>query len=137
LEYKKFEKMKAGPYSEVISQKSLNEFRTAIGSKTDDQFPPTFFTVFRQGEFQILEKVGLTLSMVLHGEQEYEYFSNPEPLINAGEPIHYDTELSEVIEKGSGKKRLIFFVFETRFHTPKNEPIAISRTTIVRRETGE
>jgi len=41
--------------------------------------PPTFFTFFRWGEFEILRRVGIPLEHIVHTDQSYKYHAKIEP----------------------------------------------------------
>ena len=70
-------------YSEKISAERIQAFGQAIGlGRESTATPPTFLTLFRHGEFDLLKKIGVDLARVLHAEQEYDY----ENEIQAGRP---------------------------------------------------
>ena len=94
---------------------------------------PTFLTVLRQGEFDLLQKFGIPLSTILHGEQEYEYL---EP-ISPGDLLKYTTAIQQVHEKrGSSKSSvggdlLQFLVLETEVHGSGGRKVALTRSTLI------
>ncbi len=81
-------------------------------------------TVFRKGEFEVFDLLGLKLENVLHAEQIYQYESD----IRVGDEIEFQTQLSHVLEKKGGA--LSFLTLETKFSTGPRQ-IGSSRTTIV------
>jgi hypothetical protein len=81
-------------------------------------------TVFRKGEFEVFDLLGLKLESVLHAEQIYQYESD----IRVGDEIEFQTQLSHVLEKKGGA--LSFLTLETKFNTGPRQ-IGSSRTTIV------
>jgi hypothetical protein len=91
---------------------------------------PTFQTIFREGEFQLLEDMKLELKDVLHGEQEYEWLHS----IPVGANLTYRTQLKQVTEKKGKGSNLFFFLFETEV---ENEGTLHVRclSTIIFRET--
>ena len=99
-------------YKEQVTPQRLMDFCHAVGSHLDHAdgvAPPTFMTVFRKGEFDLFSELGLELSKVLHGEQEFQYF-NP---IRAGDTVEFQTQLSHVLEKKSATGSLHFMTFHT------------------------
>jgi acyl dehydratase len=99
-------------YSEEITQNRLTSFCQAIGSqvRVDDAAPPTFLTLFRKGEFELLKQIGFDLSQVLHSEQEYQL----ENSIHTGDQIIFETRLAQVIEKRRPPLKLNFLFFENQ-----------------------
>lgn len=92
---------------------------------------PTFFTIFRHGEFELLSKLQVELKQVLHAEQEYEFFT---PL-KAGEKVRFQTRLADVLEKKSKDVYLHFLIFETDFQNSEDGArLARARSTILYRE---
>lgn len=92
---------------------------------------PTIFTLFRQGEFQLMADLGIQLKQVLHAEQEYEIRA---PLLPS-EEISFATKLSSVVEKKSKTAHLAFMAFETEFlRTSDQVVVATARSTMVFRE---
>lgn len=125
----------AGPYREEITLERVQAFCKAIGVEVSSVAPPTFFTLFRKGEFDLFQKMGLELSKVLHAEQEYQYLHD----IHAGDTVSFETTVNHVLEKQSSTASLHFVTFETRFQvkraSEKEEFLAgTGKTTIVVRE---
>ena len=122
---------KSGPFRETIDADRLRRFADAIGARESDPAPPTFLTAFRRGEFDLLQKGGIQLKHVLHGEQEYQYAS---PL-RAGDTLEYETTLASLHEKRGGSGKMTFLVFETTFRA-EGRDVGLSRTTILHREAA-
>lgn len=130
MDLKSFVNTKAGPYREILDESRLSAFARSVSVSPSQDAPPTFMTVFRRGEFELLEKMGIPLSKVLHGEQEYTY-ENP---IRAGDTIEFESQLSSVFEKKGGSGTMHFLVFDTQVRIQrqgKTLPAGISKTTIV------
>jgi hypothetical protein len=124
-DFKSQEGAKSRVYKESVSRERLEKFCQAIGQKgAAEVAPPTFMTVFRKGEFEVFDLLGLKLENVLHAEQIYQYESD----IRVGDEIEFQTQLSHVLEKKGGA--LSFLTLETKFSTGPRQ-IGSSRTTIV------
>jgi hypothetical protein len=92
---------------------------------------PTIFTLFRQGEFEIMNALGIQLKQVLHAEQVYEMLAPLSP----SEEITFTTRLASVVEKKSKTANLAFMAFETEFvRTSDGVSVAKARSTMVYRE---
>ena len=123
-------------HSEVVTAERIRAFTSAVGAPDRPEAPPTFLTVFRRGEFEMLQTLGLELSNALHADQQYDFFRP----IRAGDEIHFETEVSQVLEKLSTKQNLQFLTLETRFQvkTPAG-PVSVGKSisTLVFRELLE
>jgi hypothetical protein len=128
---KRFEGAKSSEVSEKITKERIALFCEAVGMKTSLVAPPTFMTVFRKGEFELFDHLGLPFSSVLHSEQQFTYESD----LRAGDEILFQTELTSVLEK---KGRMSFLHFETsvRVTAPSPRSIGKSKTTIIVRPKG-
>ncbi|MBS1964007.1 MAG: MaoC family dehydratase N-terminal domain-containing protein [Bdellovibrionales bacterium] len=92
---------------------------------------PTVFTIFRQGEFELMDALGIQLKQVLHAEQEYELKAPLSP----SEEIRFVTRLASVVEKKSKTANMAFMAFETDFVRVADEvTVATARSTMVYRE---
>jgi hypothetical protein len=121
---------KVGPYHEDVPTERIDHFVRAVGSEVQDEAPPTFLTVFRQGEFDLFQKLSVSLSHVLHAEQEYVYFDP----VRAGDRVTYETKLVQVLEKRGSATPLQFLVFETQFvkgDSLDGKHLATARSTVV------
>lgn len=123
-------------HTETLTLERVRAFAHAVASTTGPLagVPPTFPTCFRHGEFELFEKLGIPLAAVLHAEQEFHYQRE----FLSGETVSFDSVLEHVLEKKGdpAKKRagMAFLTFSTKIVDSKNEPVAVSRTTIVVRE---
>jgi hypothetical protein len=124
-DFKSQEGAKSRVYKESVSRERLEKFCRAVGQKGQALVaPPTFMTVFRKGEFEVFDLLGLKLEGVLHAEQIYQYESD----IQVGDDIEFQTQLSHVLEKKGGA--LSFLTLETKFNSG-SRTIGSSRTTII------
>ena len=117
-------------FTEPVTQARIDSFASAIGARSREEAPPTFMTVFRQGEFQILQECEVPLSSLLHAEQTYEYRG----AIRAGDDVQYETVLSNLLEKQGSAGKMQFFTFETSVRSERAGDLGIARTLIVVRQ---
>ena len=118
-----------GPFEEDVTASRIRAFIQAVGGRESDIAPPTFLTIFRKGEFALLNDLGIPLSSILHGEQE---FFNLKPIM-AGDRLRYSTRLAEMVDK----KRMRLLTFETQAEALRGKEtvsVGTSRTVIVVRE---
>ncbi len=125
MDLKNFVGKKIGPYTDQASPDRVAAFIAAVGAKDRGEAPPTFMTVCRRGEFELLEQMGIPLSRVLHGEQEYLY----EGRILSGDTLSYESWLAQAFEK-KGSTPLQFLVFETHVSVA-GKRVGTSKTTII------
>jgi len=132
LDLKSGEGRSSARLTEKISEERIALFCEAVGAEVSRVAPPTFLTVFRAGEFELFDKLGLKLSSVLHGEQQYSYFSE----IRAGDEVSFRTKLSSVIEKKGSSGRMSILVFETEIDVSAPQPrkAGSSKTTVIVKE---
>lgn len=89
-------------------------FCRAVHAQDRGVAPPTFVTAAREGEFGMLDELGVPLKRLIHAEQEYRYEAD----VLAGDEIIYRTRLQDVLEKRGGTSGgMVFFILETEFHT--------------------
>ena len=120
-------------YEEEVTEKRIVDFCKAVGMSDTSKAPPTFLTVFRKGEFDLLQMLHLKLSNALHAEQEYDY----EDSIRAGDRVRFETVVAQVVEKQSSTGRLQFLVLETEFealHNGVSRRVGKAKSTIVFKE---
>jgi hypothetical protein len=122
-----------------LSEKEMRDFadcvRATLGNTSHSAITstavPTIFTLFREGEFELLKSFGIELKQVLHAEQEYRI----EAPLSYGEEIRYATTLSAVAEKKGKDAHLAFLVFETPFERVSDSVrLGFAKSTIVYRE---
>ncbi|MGZ3689222.1 MAG: FAS1-like dehydratase domain-containing protein [Bdellovibrionota bacterium] len=117
---------KVGPYRETITPQRIDAFRAAVGAGAYSAVPPTYLTIFRRGEFDLMKELRVQLSSVLHADQDYLY----EHELGAGDAISYETTLANVIDKNGPSGSMQFVTFETVV-TKAGARAAVGRTTIV------
>ena len=113
----------------------VEAFARAIGTMVEDEVCPTWITVCREGEFELLKKLGVPLAQVLHGEQEYQYLRP----IKKADPMTYRTVLSQVMEKRGSHAMMTFMIFESEIFcgSDQDRPAALSRSTLIYRELAK
>ncbi len=115
-----------GPFQEEVTEKMLKAFCSAVGAEYTGEAPPTYMTRYRQGEFELLQKNGVPLTSILHGEQEYEYFAPIKP----GMKVEYETKITKSHEKKGSSGSMHFLVFETSVKE-SGKALGLAKTTIV------
>lgn len=132
VSHKSFEGKRSRVFSEKITEGRISTFCQAVGAEPSTIAPPTFLTLFRGGEFELFDQMGLKLSNVLHGEQQYSYESE----IHAGDEVTFQTQLTSALEKKGGSGRMSFLSFETEISVkaPNPRPVGKSKTTVIVRE---
>jgi hypothetical protein len=133
---KEFQGRLSSRFSEKISGERIRLFSSVLGgssskAKGSPSVLPTLLTIFRKGEFEHFERMGLKLANVLHGEQVYHY-ETTDP-IEAGDEVSFQTLVVSVLEKKGSSGRLSFLVFETNIEvtSPKPRKIGTAQTTII------
>lgn len=122
---------RSGPYKKTVNAAEVDAFRKAVGSSNQKDVPTTFITRWREGEFEILNRLGISLSSVLHGEQEYQ-FTQP---IEQGKTYEFETILTRVMEKKSSRALMQFLYFESEIVEPGTQSgVARSITLIIVRK---
>ncbi len=135
------------PYAVTVERGKIKEFARAIGDLNpfylDDSVgrasswgdviaPPTFAISFRDevaDSSALLRDLGVDISRVLHGEQEFEIFRQLTP----GQTYLCRTKVLDVYEKTGRSGPLAFVVRETAVTDRTNEIVATMRhVTVVR-----
>lgn len=117
-------------YDEKVSADLISAFYQALGVPEKEVAPPTFLTRCRKGEFELFQKLKIDLTHILHAEQEYQY----EGALKSGDVIHYETVLTQVLEKQGSKTAMQFVTLETQFRAQRNSEsfsVGKAKTTIV------
>ena len=94
--------------------------------------PPTFmFSIDLEGpEFlPIVKLLGLDISRVLHGSQEFDYLAQ----IYAGDVITQTSKIADIFDKKGGA--LEFVVVESVYTSESGEPVGKARQTLVYRSS--
>ena len=90
--------------------------------------PPTFLFclgTMAPDEENVLQKLGVDIGRVLHGEQQFTYLKP----IYAGDAITLTTRISDIYDKKGGA--LDFIVQDTTAENQNGEPVGATRTVIV------
>lgn len=134
------------PYTVTVERGKIKEFARAIGDLNpfylDDAVgrasewgdviaPPTFATTFRDEAIaaQALRDLGVDISRVLHGEQEFEIHRQMRP----GETYLCRSKVIDIYEKSGRTGSLAFVVRETVATDDADEIVATMRhITVVR-----
>lgn len=134
------------PYTVTVERGKIKEFARAIGDLNpfylDDAVgrasewgdvvaPPTFATTFRDEAIaaQALRDLGVDISRVLHGEQEFEIHRQMRP----GETYLCRSKVIDIYEKSGRTGSMAFVVRETVATDDANEIVATMRhITVVR-----
>lgn len=134
------------PYTVTVERGKIKEFARAIGDANpfylDDAVgrasewgdviaPPTFATTFRDEAIaaQALRDLGVDISRVLHGEQEFEIHRQMRP----GETYLCRTRVVDIYEKSGRSGSMAFVVRETVATDDANEIVVTMRhITVVR-----
>jgi acyl dehydratase len=132
------------PFRAVAEAGRLRFFAKAIGETNPVYFdesaardaghpglplPPTFlFSLeFEQPDASWRDEIGIELSRILHGEQQFSYHR----LAYAGDVLRFESRIADIYDKKGGA--LEFVVRETRVTNQKGEHVADLRSVIVQR----
>ncbi|MCB0417170.1 MAG: MaoC family dehydratase N-terminal domain-containing protein [Bdellovibrionaceae bacterium] len=116
----------------TISQAEVDRFVAATRSEHLRGIPPTFLTIYRKSEFDLLNELQVNWRYLLHAEQEYEYLG---PLTLNKEPV----AVSKVVDQKERRRReevMRFIKTETDFFID-DKLVAKGRSTFVVREPVE
>lgn len=132
------------PYAVTVERGKIKEFARALGDLSpfylDDAVgrasewgdiiaPPTFPTVFREDSGTLLRDLGVDISRLLHGEQEFEHVKPIRP----GETYLCRSKIVDVYEKTGRSGPMAFVVRETAVTDADNDVVVIMRqTTVIR-----
>lgn len=138
------------PSSYVVTKMKIKEFVEAIGDKnplyTDERYarktrfggiiaPPTFVITCNfwvpEEEPDFNRELG-GASVILHGEQEFEYFQP----IRAGDTLTFKTKVVDKYTKTGKTGLLNFIVRETVYRNRFGEKVVVGRSTIIVRKEG-
>ena len=132
MDLKSFVGTNVGPYEEEASAEKLRRFATAIGATPRSEAVPTYLTVCRKGEFDLLQKMGVPLTQILHGEQQYEFLAP----IHPGDHLTYTTAVIHCIEKKMRQGAMSVLTLETEIRTGGG-PAARARTVLLCQGGGQ
>lgn len=123
----------------ILSDSEMKDFALCVQSTVGNTVHtpisssaiPTVFTIFRAGELELIDSLGIQLKQMLHAEQEYQFLL---PLYS-GQEIQYQTTLAGVLEKKGTETKLAFLVFQTDFiRSADSALLAVAKSTMVYRE---
>lgn len=127
-------------YEMPIERGKIREFAAATGAThpayqgTNPPVPPTFLATSMHWEPQdppLATALGLNLSRVLQGGQEYTFIGAPP---RAGDVLHAETSVESVTEKRSGRGgAMTIIIVLTRFHHADGRAAAEGRATVIER----
>jgi acyl dehydratase len=133
------------PFVVTVERGKIKEFARAIGDLSpfylDDAVgrasewgdivaPPTFAITFRDENADtgvLLRDLGVDISRILHGEQEFEHYKPIRP----GETYLCQTRVSDIYEKAGRSGPMAFVVRETAVVDSDNEIVCLARSTTV------
>jgi acyl dehydratase len=132
------------PFVVTVERGKIKEFARAIGDLSpfylDDAVgrasgwgdivaPPTFPIVFREDGAAMLQDLGVDISRILHGEQEFEQRKPIRP----GETYLCRSKVVDIYEKTGRSGPMAFVVRETTAADGDNDVVAVMRSvTVVR-----
>ncbi len=135
------------PFAVTVERGRIKEFARAIGDLNpfylDDAVgragefgdiiaPPTFPVTFRDeasGTGALLKDLGVDISRVLHGEQEFEHFRPIRP----GDTLLCRTKITDIYEKTGRSGRMAFVVREAVVTDQSNDIVCTMRhITVIR-----
>lgn len=127
-------------YEMPIERGKIREFAAATGStnpsyqEANPTVPPTFLATSMHWEPQdppLATALGLNLSRVLQGGQEYAFIGAPP---RAGDVLYAETSVESVTEKRSGRGgTMTVIVVLTRFTHADGRAAAEGRATVIER----
>ncbi len=99
----------------------------------DTPCPPTFATLAMQefcgGYFRAFEALGISLSKVLHGEEEYEYLGDIYP----GDVLTCRMTVESIVEKKTKSGPLDLITLRTVFTNQEGTEVLRARSVIIER----
>ncbi|MBI3296044.1 MAG: MaoC family dehydratase N-terminal domain-containing protein [Deltaproteobacteria bacterium] len=114
-----------------IGADRAENFRQATRSDHSPGFIPALPTLFRQAEFQWLDKLKVDWHKLLHAEQAYEYYA-PLPL---DQPILIESRLANVRVRKSAASSMTFVEIETHISAAGTVAVAALTNFVVREGT--
>jgi acyl dehydratase len=137
------------PYTLNVEGVKIKELVSAIGDNNpifhdkeaaigegylDTPCPPTFFTSafqeFTGAYLLAFDELGVALSSVLHGEEEYEYLKEIYP----GDTLTCSMKIESIVEKQTKSGTMNLITLRTGFTNQNGEPVARARSLIIERK---
>jgi acyl dehydratase len=143
------QELKGKEYQEVefvVERDRVAQFDDAIGEDApvfrdpqtakemgyDEQLaPPTFVTamqIMTSGQVVLDQELGLNYSLVVHGEQEYEWLRP----VKVGEKLRATPRIADIYARGPNE----FLVIEADIKDQSGETVVIARSTLLSRGTA-
>ena len=136
------------PYSMAVEKGKIKELAAALGDDNPIYYdleaakkegyegipvPPTFLQVIDlwggQGSVEKVEKLGLNLVKVLHGQQSYEYLGD----IVDGDVLSVTSKVVQAETKSGSTGGMDLITNENQYRNQRGELVAITRSTLVHR----
>jgi len=137
------------PYTLKVEGVKIKELVSAIGDNnpifidkeaaigegySDTPCPPTFLTSafqeFTGAYLRAFDELGVTLSSVLHGEEEYEYLKEIYP----GDTLTCSMKIDSIVEKQTKSGTMNLITLRTGFTNQNGESVAMARSLIIERK---
>jgi acyl dehydratase len=137
------------PYTLNVEGVKIKELVSAIGDDnpifldreaaigegySDTPCPPTFFTSalqeFTGAYLRAFDELGVALSSVLHGEEEYEYLKEIYP----GDTLTCSMKIGSIVEKQTKSGIMNLITLRTDFTNQNGESVARARSLIIERK---
>ena len=112
-----------------IGSDRMRRFRDATRSTHSPDFLPSLPTIFREAEFQWLDRLSIDWHQLLHAEQNYEYLS----LVPCDRPLTMTTLLANVRVRKLSSGSMLFVELETEIKS-EDTRLVIARTSFVVRD---
>lgn len=120
----------SGPLIGHLTQARVESFAATVGAswKPGQNLPATILTIFREGEFILLKRLGIELHHVLHLSQDYRLDAD----LPLDQEIRYETRVASWQEKSAaGRGRRVFLNLETDFLTADSKSLARAVTALL------
>lgn len=141
--------LKLPTYTFDVERVKIKEFVQAIGDDNpiyqdkeialaegyrDTPCPPTFITLafqeFTGAYFRVFEELGISLSTVLHGEEEYHYLGEIYP----GDRLVCEMRVESISQKQTKSGRMDLITLKTLFTNQRGEDVLEARSLIIERK---
>lgn len=135
-------------YTFKVERVKIKEFVQAIGEDNpiyldkeiasaegypDTPCPPTFITLafqeFTGAYLKAFEGLGIPLSKVLHGEEEYEYLGEIYP----GDMLLCKMKVESIVQKETKSGKMDLVTLQTLFTTQKGQEVLRAKSLIIER----
>ena len=120
-------------FEATFDQKQVDQFFSSVHWSLlfKPAVPPTFLTIFRKGEFELLLKLEIPVKKVLHGEQSYRFYKDLKTNTN----YKGTTTVLQNIEKKSKSILMRILVLETKIFEKESSILcATCESTLIVKE---